>query len=115
MTSEKETEESEDDSEAEQTNTRRVKEVLMRIPKIRRVGGKRTACIRKVETKYRVKVIIREKEVKVFADTGAEITVMSKLTADSLGLKTIKDTYENKTLWIKIQEMHRQIHRNNNV
>ena len=62
----------------------------MRIPKIRRVGGKRTACIRKVETKYRVRVIIREKEVKVFADTGAEITVMSKHTADSLGLRLEK-------------------------
>ena len=81
-------EETEDENQYEnEPQERKVKRLYSRIPTIRRVGGRRIPRLRKVESKYRVKVVIKEQQTPVFADTGADICVMSQKTANKLKLE----------------------------
>ena len=81
---------SEDDSDDQQGSTRRLKKVMSCIPKVRIVGGRRVANIRRSKRDYHVMVTIKEKAIKVFADTGADITVMSAKVARGIGLELDK-------------------------
>ena len=63
--------------------TRRVKAA---IPGIRLTKGAYPK-IRKVSKKYTVNVIINQRIVPVFADTGADVCIMAKTTADKLKLE----------------------------
>ena len=69
------------------TNMRRV---LSKIPTIRRIGGRRRSNnIRKTDSRYNLNVIIMERKVPVFCDTGADICIMSKKNAQRIGLDVV--------------------------
>ena len=74
-----------DDSEPSE-NTRRI---FGKIKAVRLVGKVRKKQPYKRKSKYEIDVIIKEKPVTVFADTGAEICIMSKKVAKATGLRII--------------------------
>ena len=79
-------ESSSDESSSEgKRKTRRVAKYLTRIRRMRR----KTKHIRKTSQapRYEVEVVINGQVTKAFADTGADIPVMSRACAKKLGLK----------------------------
>ena len=73
--------------------------------------------IRKTVTKpqYEVEVIIEEKNVGIFADTGAGICVTSKKKAKKIGFTIWRNKYENTPLWLTLNEMLWLLFRNHYV
>ena len=53
------------------------------------------------EPRYLVQVVVKEKHVNMFADTGADISVMSRKTADELGLPLTKTKMKIKPYGMK--------------
>ena len=78
----------EDDlSEADATPRKSsMKRVYNRIPTVRRVGGTRKKMARKINSRYTVDITIKETVIPAYADTGADICVMSLKNARKLGL-----------------------------
>ena len=66
------------------SNTRRI---YKKIPTVRKIAGERKVNIRRSNSKYKVTVTINETPIKVFADTGADVCVMSVKNAKKLKLK----------------------------
>ena len=56
---------------------------------VRRTPNARPSC-KKVSKKYQVSVLLKEKMVKMFADTGADISVIPKRLAKELDLPLVK-------------------------
>ena len=80
--------ESSTDSDASRKKTRRV---VRHLPRIRRMRRKAKRVRRKpAAPRYQVEVVINGNTVKAFADTGADVSVMSKRQAKELGLKLCK-------------------------
>ena len=82
-------------SDGEDQHIGRVKKSSRKVRPCKYVGHvRRTVCkkVRKTnKPKYQVRVVIKETPVTVYADTGADICVMSKSIAEELGL-TLKKT-----------------------
>ena len=72
-------------------NTNRIRKYIS----LRRVSGKRIP-IRSTRNKYRITVMVREHQIKVFCDTGADACVISKKTAKQLGLEILPTKMEIK-------------------
>ena len=70
-----------------QTTTSKTTRIYSRLAKVTRVGGaRRCQKVGKSKARYNVKVVIREQEIEAFADTGADICVMSLKKAKKLKL-----------------------------
>jgi len=67
-----------------------VKRLYSSIPTIKKVGGRRYPRIRKTESKYRVKVLIKEQVVPIFVGKGVNICVISQRNSERLKLETQK-------------------------
>ena len=80
-TSEEEYSSDEDNQQQGKTNR-----LYQHIPTIRKVGGKRIRQVQKTQSRYKVDVIVNQKTLSVFADTGADINVMSLKNAKKLKL-----------------------------
>ena len=63
---------------------------MRNVTKIRRMRIKRAGCRKTKPKRYEVDVIIKETPVRAFADTGADVCIMSKKRATSLGLTLLK-------------------------
>ena len=89
--SESEGHESSSEEEANQDGKSgpRLSRIYSRIPTVRRIGGRRYSRLRKTESRYIVDVIIKEKKVPSFCDTGADVCVMSRKNAKRTGLKIL--------------------------
>ena len=74
---------SDSDSEDESFGVRRL---LSSIPLVRKVAGRRFPKIKNKSNKYRIKVMIKERNVTAYVDTGADICVMSESKAKKLGI-----------------------------
>lgn len=82
--------ERQDSSDEDSDDQADLKRVLSKIPTIRRIGGRRRSSnIRKTESRYNLNVIIRERKVPVFCDTGADICIMSQKNAKRIGLDIV--------------------------
>ena len=78
---------SDEDSDLGKVNkTRRVTKHVTRIRRMRRKHVRKTAKA----PRYEVEVVVNGKVTKAYADTGADISVMSKSRAKELGLKLCK-------------------------
>ena len=64
--------------------------VFSRLSTIRRIGGRRIAKVRRSKSRYTVDVVIKERKVPVFCDTGADVCIMSKANAKRLKLDIVK-------------------------
>ena len=82
--------ESESDSEEELIKRLAEKRIAKSrlIAHVRRVSPK--ARIRKSSSRFEVQVMVKEKAIKAFADTGADVSVMSLETANELNLPLTK-------------------------
>ena len=93
-----ESSESEETSEEEESSDSEPKKgyrlSAKHVTKVRRMRIKRPIRRTNKSKRYEVEVIIKDKVVKAFADTGADICVMSKRREKALGLKLMK------TIWI---------------
>ena len=78
--------ESADYADSNRKSGSNLKRIFSKIPTVRRVGGRRYSNIRKAESRYNIDVIIKERKVPVFCDTGAEICIMSRKNAKRIGL-----------------------------
>ena len=81
-------EQSDDSSDEEPKRSYRVS--MKNVTKVRRMRIKRSIRRASNSKRYEVEVIIMETPVKAFADTGADICIMSKKKARKLGLKLQK-------------------------
>ena len=85
-TEEDQSEQSESEGESGRHH-KTIKRIFSNIPTIRKVAGKRRKIqVRKMDAKYEVEVIIKEKPTRIFADTGAEVSIMGYKTAKKLKL-----------------------------
>ena len=66
-----------------------VARVFSRLSIVRRVGGKRYPDVRRTKSRYTIDVIIKERMVPVFCDTGADVCIMSKTNARRLKLDVV--------------------------
>ena len=86
-------EERSDQSEEEDTSGRHhsvINRIFSNVPTIRKVAGSRRKIrVRKIDAKYVVEVIIKDKPIRIFADTGAEVSIMSSKTAKKLKLNIL--------------------------
>ena len=82
-------EETEPESSSESEDERRTRRLTKCVTRIRRMRRKMKK-IRRTSSRYEVDVIINEKHTKAFADTGADISVMSVEAARKLNLKLHK-------------------------
>jgi len=65
-----------------------VSRLFSRIPTVRFVGKvRKNDSVRRTKSRYEFEVIVKSKKIKVYADTGAEINVMSKKMANNSKLK----------------------------
>lgn len=67
-----------------------VHRVFSRLSTIRRIGGRRLPEVRRTKNRYTVDVVIKERKVPVFCDTGADVCIMSKTNAKRLKLDMVK-------------------------
>ena len=77
-------------SEDEDADVHRVTAHISPARFVAHVRRSRTKSRQKSGIRYQVPVVIKEKVVKMFADTGADISVMSKSLSDELGLPLTK-------------------------
>ena len=86
------------ESSSDEADVNRVKPTAHQAKQCRYVGHVRRSKfnIRKTKAKYQVPVIIKEKEVIVFADTGADVCVMSRANARKLELPLEKTKMQLK-------------------
>ena len=91
QTSTSESDEHEESESEVSSGEKEARRVYYKIPKARMVAGmRRCGAIRKTtRNKYTTEVIIKEQPVKVHADSGADICVMSAKNAKKLKLKTM--------------------------
>ena len=83
---------SEDDSGHQAESERKGKDigrVFSRLSTIRRVGGRRYPNVRRTKSRYTVDVVIKERNVPVFCDTGADICIMNSKNAKRLKLDIV--------------------------
>ena len=82
---------SEPTASEESSDEKDTRRVYARMPRVRKVAGtRRGRAIRKVtRNNYTTEVIIKEQPVRVHADSGADICVMSSKNAKKLKLKTL--------------------------
>ena len=66
-----------------------ISRVFSKLSTVRRIGGRRYANTRRTKSRYTVNVIVKEKNIPVFCDTGADICIMSEDTARKLKLEVI--------------------------
>ena len=83
------TESSDESSGEEPKRTFRFRS-MRNVTKIRRMRVKKAARRAPKSKRYEVEIVIKEKPVRAFADTGADICIMSKRQAKALGLKLMK-------------------------
>ena len=70
--------------------TKKTFRVMRNVTKIRRMRLKRSIRHTGKTKRYEVDIVMKETLVKAFADTGADICIMSKRQAKALGLKLMK-------------------------
>ena len=75
-----------EDLEATGSNKPAIARVRFNIPTVRRINGRRYPNIRRAKSKYALNVIIHERKVPVFCDTGADICIMDRRNAERIGL-----------------------------
>ena len=63
--------------------------IFSRLSIVRRVGGRRYAKARRTKSRYTVNVVIKERKVPVFCDTGADVCIMSEATAKKLKVAVV--------------------------
>ena len=66
-----------------------VARVFSRLSTIRRIGGRRYPTVLRTKSRYTINVIIKERMVPVFCDTGADVCIMSKANARRLKLEVV--------------------------
>ncbi len=80
--------ESESEFEGASSRVKRTRRLTKRVTTIRRMRRKSKKVRRTTKPpRYEVEVVINEQTTKAFADTGADISVMSRKQAKALGLK----------------------------
>ena len=78
------------ESEEEESGINRLRSIPARfVAHVRRAVGSRSKP-KKVVPRYQVPVVIKETEVAMFADTGADVSVIPKSLADQLDLSLVK-------------------------
>ena len=84
---------SDDNDTRPQTESERrskgVSRVFSRLSTIRRIGGRRYPDVRRTKSRYTINVIIKERSVPVFCDTGADVCIMSEANARRLKLDVV--------------------------
>jgi len=63
-----------------------INRVRFNIPTIRRINGRRYPAVRRAKSKYAIDVVICERKVPVFCDTGADVCIMDRSNAKRIGL-----------------------------
>ena len=63
--------------------------IFAKLSTIRRIGRRRHPNIRRTKSRYTVNVIIKERKVPVFCDTGADVCIMSEAHAKRLRLDIV--------------------------
>ena len=66
-----------------------VARVFSRLSTIRRVGGRRYPNLWRTKSRYTINVVIKERSVPVFCDTGADVCIMSEANARRLKLDVV--------------------------
>ena len=82
-------EESDEYASSSHKDGSKLSRVYSGIPTVRRVGGRRYSSIRKTESRYNVDVVIKERKVPSFCDTGADVCIMLRRNAKRIGLKIL--------------------------